>query len=59
MPHATSHTPSRSVSERALRAVVLGALAMLGFYLKLLSGILKVGVAAIKKVPLGSDRDRP
>ena len=42
--HAT-HSPS----EKILRAVVLGTLAVLGFYLTILKGILNLGIKAIRK----------
>ena len=53
MQETSSATPAlkapHSTSDKILRAVILGALAMLGFYLKILGGILKLGMAAVRR----------
>ena len=48
MPESTPAPADRTVSEKILRVVVLGALAILSFYLDLLRGILKLGMLALK-----------
>ena len=54
MDYSTSTPASHTFSEKVLRAILLGTLAVLGFYLSLLSGIVKIGMALIRKVPLGN-----
>jgi hypothetical protein len=49
MQEASPVQPPQSLSEKILRALILGTLAMLGFYLVILRGILKLGMAAIRK----------
>ena len=59
MDHATPAPSSPSLFERLLRLVIVAILTMLGFYVKILAGILKLGIRAVKSVPAGSTRDRP
>ena len=42
---------------RLLRALVVGILAVFLFYLNVMGAILKMGIRAIKAIPLGSKRE--
>jgi hypothetical protein len=58
VPESPTPTPaSRSFLERFLRVLLLGALSLLVFYLKILGGILKIGIRAIRKAPLSTRKD--
>ena len=61
MEHATT-PPSRPIFMRFLRALIVGILTVFLFYLKILGGILKLGMRAVKKVPLDGSKagtDKP
>lgn len=51
-PENENQSP-RPLPERILRGVVVGTLSLLLLYLKALGGILKMGIGAIKKIPMG------
>jgi hypothetical protein len=48
---------ARPLYERILKFLVIGGFKVLLFYVKLLAGILKIVIAAVKKVPLAARRD--
>ena len=56
MTHETNGMPTQSFFERFLRALIIGTLAMLGLYLKILGGILKLGIRLVRKVPMEADK---
>ena len=45
---------ARPIYVRLLRALVVGILAVFLFYLNVMGAILKLGIRAIKGIPLGS-----
>ena len=56
MDHATPAPTTPSLFERLLRLIIVAILSLLGFYVKILAGILKLGIRAVKSVPAGNTR---
>jgi len=58
MDYAENTASSRPLALRIARALIVGVLAVLVFYLKVLGAILKFGIRAIQKAPVGGDKTR-
>ncbi len=54
--HTHSHTTERPLYERVLKYLVVGAFTLLLLYLKALAGILKLGIKAVKRMPVGKEK---
>ncbi len=55
--HTHSHTPERPLYERVLKFLVVGGFTLLLLYLKALAAILKLGIKAVKNMPVGKKTD--
>lgn len=55
--HTHSHTTERPLYERVLKLIVVGGFTVLLLYLKALAGILKLGIKAVKSMPVGKKHD--
>lgn len=56
MSAAHPQTPPRPLYERVLKILVVGGFSLLVLYLKAMAGILKLGIEAVKKAPVGKRR---
>ena len=57
MENAAPTTESNPLLIRFLRALIVGVLAMLLLYLKVLGAVLKLGMRAIRGIPLGGGKE--
>jgi hypothetical protein len=53
MESTTENHPPRPLYERALRFIVVGTLTLILLYIKALGAILKMGIGAVRKIPMG------
>jgi len=54
MEHAENPSPAKPLYARVVRALIVGVLAVLLFYLKVLGTILKLGIRMVKGAPAGA-----